>query len=84
MNQNGLLNDLQNQKITVRLFLFKIMGNKNLIKRFIFKEKISELKSKKFSFEIIELSSQMDMKVNMDTLSILALPLPYLLQKIIK
>ena len=28
------------------------MGNKNLIKRSIFKEKISELKSKKFSFEI--------------------------------
>ena len=28
------------------------MGNKNLLKRSIFKEKISELKSKKFSFEI--------------------------------
>ena len=28
------------------------MGNKNLIRRSIFKEKISELKSKKFSFEI--------------------------------
>uniref|UniRef100_UPI00258D5100 NUDIX hydrolase n=1 Tax=uncultured Prochlorococcus sp. TaxID=159733 RepID=UPI00258D5100 len=28
------------------------MGNKKLIKRSIFKEKISELKSKKFSFEI--------------------------------
>ena len=28
------------------------MGNKNLIKRSVFKEKISELKSKKFSFEI--------------------------------
>ena len=28
------------------------MGNKNFIKRSIFKEKISELKSKKFSFEI--------------------------------
>ena len=28
------------------------MGNKNLIKRAIIKEKISELKSKKFSFEI--------------------------------
>ena len=28
------------------------MGNENLIKRSIFKEKISELKSKKFSFEI--------------------------------
>ena len=28
------------------------MGNKNYIKRSIFKEKISELKSKKFSFEI--------------------------------
>ena len=28
------------------------MGNINLIKRSIFKEKISELKSKKFSFEI--------------------------------
>ena len=28
------------------------MGNKNLIKRSIFKEKISELNSKKFSFEI--------------------------------
>jgi len=28
------------------------MGNKNLIKRSIFKEKIYELKSKKFSFEI--------------------------------
>ena len=28
------------------------MGNKNLIKRSIFKQKISELKSKKFSFEI--------------------------------
>ena len=28
------------------------MGNKNLIKRSIFKEKISELKAKKFSFEI--------------------------------
>ena len=28
------------------------MGNKNLIKRSIFKEKISELKSKKFSLEI--------------------------------
>ena len=46
------INDLQNQKITVRLFLFKNMDNKNLIKRSIFKEKISELKSKKFSFEI--------------------------------
>ena len=29
-----------------------MMGNKNFIKRSIFKEKISELKSKKFSFEI--------------------------------
>ena len=28
------------------------MGNKNFLKRSIFKEKISELKSKKFSFEI--------------------------------
>ena len=28
------------------------MGKKNLIRRSIFKEKISELKSKKFSFEI--------------------------------
>ena len=28
------------------------MGNKNLLKRSIFKEKISELKAKKFSFEI--------------------------------
>ena len=28
------------------------MGDKNLIKRSIFKEKISELKSKKFSFEL--------------------------------
>ena len=28
------------------------MGNKNFIRRSIFKEKISELKSKKFSFEI--------------------------------
>ena len=28
------------------------MSNKNLIRRSIFKEKISELKSKKFSFEI--------------------------------
>ena len=52
MTQDGLLPDLQNQKITVKLILFKIMNNKNLIKRSIFKEKISELKSKKFSFEI--------------------------------
>ena len=46
------INDLQNQKITVGYLYLKIMGNKNLIKRSIFKEKISELKSKKFSFEI--------------------------------
>ena len=30
----------------------KFMGNINFLKRSIFKEKISELKSKKFSFEI--------------------------------
>ena len=46
------INGLQNQKITVRLSLFEIMSDKNLVKRSIFKEKISELKSKKFSFEI--------------------------------
>ena len=33
-------------------FYLKIMGNKNIIKRSIFKEKISVLKAKKFSFEI--------------------------------
>ena len=46
------INDLQNQNITVGYFYLKIMGNKNLIRRSIFKEKISELKSKKISFEI--------------------------------
>ena len=30
------------------------MGDKNLVKRSIFKEKISELKAKKFSFEIFD------------------------------
>ena len=52
MNQDGLLVNLQNPTITVRVFLFKIMSNKNFIKRSIVREKISELKSNKFSFEI--------------------------------
>ena len=46
------INNLQNQKITVRLILFKIMSYKNHIKRSLIKGKISELKTNKFSFEI--------------------------------
>jgi len=36
MTQNGLLNDLQNQKITVRLFLFKIYGQQKPYKKIHF------------------------------------------------
>ena len=44
--------NFQYAKITVIVFLFKIMNNDNLYKESILKEKISELISKKFSFEI--------------------------------
>ena len=47
------------------------MGNKNLIRRSIFKEKISELKSKKFSFEINRIELPTGHEGNMDTLGIL-------------
>ena len=50
--QNGLLNDLQNPKITVRIFLFTVMSDKLYSKKSIIKERISELKTKKFRFEI--------------------------------
>ena len=36
MTQNGLLIDLQNQKITVRLFLFKIHGQQKPSKKIDF------------------------------------------------
>ena len=36
MTQNGLLIDLQNQKITVKLFLFKIHGQYKLFKKIHF------------------------------------------------
>jgi len=36
MTQNGLLIDLQNQKITVRLFLFKIHVQHKLFKKIHF------------------------------------------------
>ena len=52
MTPNGLLNDLQNQKITVRIFLFTFMGDNLYSKKAIIKERISELKTKKFRFEI--------------------------------
>ena len=52
MTQDGLLLNLQNQKITVRIFLFKVMSDNLYSKKAIIKERISELKTKKFSFEI--------------------------------
>ena len=36
MTQNGLLNDLQNEKITVRLFLFKNYGQQKSYKKIQF------------------------------------------------
>ena len=36
MNQNGLLNDLQNEKITVRVFLFKNYEQKKYNKKIYF------------------------------------------------
>ena len=36
MIQNGLLNDLQNEKITVRLFLFKTYGQQKPYKKIRF------------------------------------------------
>ena len=36
MTQNGLFNDLQNKKITVRLFLFKNYGQQKSYKKIYF------------------------------------------------
>ena len=44
--------NLQNSKITVRVFLFKFLEDKIHFKKAILKEKISKLRTKKFSFEI--------------------------------
>ena len=54
------------------------MGNKNLKRRSIFKEKISELKSKKFSFEInrIELPNGHEGEYGYITVSYTHLTLP--------
>ena len=44
--------NLQNFEITVKIFLFKAMKDNLFFKKAIIKKKISELKTKKFSFEI--------------------------------
>jgi len=46
------LNNLQNPKIIARVCLFKMIHDKKHFKKAILKEKISELKTKKFRFEI--------------------------------